>query len=209
VDYRALNVVERGFSGVAFDLQHGSRRRRIDIAVPGAAGLYNALATLAVATELGLSEDAIDRGLRQVQPAPGRGRIRHGHRGARIVDDSYNANPEAMLAALRVLGTSPGRRVFVFGAMRELGVDSDALHRQVAEQAVAQGVNTLITVGPEAYVAGAVFAGDWQHYDAAEDLVAELPSFEADHTVLVKGSRSVGLESVVDALSASEGEIAC
>ncbi len=153
----------------------------------------NAAAALAAARALGVEP----AGRIDVELSAMRGQVRRSGRGVTVVEDCYNANPMSVRAALEDLQRSaPGRRVAVLGDMLELGPDAEALHVRAGEQARAAGVALLITVGPLA----AAMGGEHAVADAAA-AAALLPGLlEAGDTVLVKGSRGVGLEAVVEAL---------
>ena len=153
----------------------------------------NAAAALAAARAVGVEP----RGLIEVALSELRGQRLQLPGGVTIVNDCYNANPMSMRAALDDLATAaPGRRVAVLGDMLELGPDSERFHREVGEHARERGVDLLVTVGPLA----AAMDGDQAVADAAE-AAALLPELLEDgDTVLVKGSRGVGLEVVAEAL---------
>ena len=175
----------------------------VSLRVPGRHNVANALAAAACALAAGANLEAVAAGLRAVLPAPGRLQARPGRGGARLIDDSYNANPGSVRAAIEVLAEHPGRRVLVLGDMGELGADAAALHREVGAYAAARGVDRLYACGPlsrlaaEAFgVGAAVFAS---REELAQALAAEL---DGDTTVLVKGSRSAGMEAVVRVLEA-------
>jgi UDP-N-acetylmuramoyl-tripeptide--D-alanyl-D-alanine ligase len=124
-----------------------------------------------------------------------------------LINDCYNANPMSMRAAIEDLGdTAPGRRVAVLGDMLELGAGSDGLHREIGAAAAQAGVEVLLAVGPLAQAMRATFTGDSHGAPdarAAAELLAGV--IEPGDTVLVKGSRGVGLEVVADALTAGRG----
>jgi UDP-N-acetylmuramoyl-tripeptide--D-alanyl-D-alanine ligase len=124
--------------------------------------------------------------------------------GVLVIDDCYNANPMSMAAALRDLAaTAHGRRVAVLGDMLELGRNAPRFHAEIGEQAQAQGVDVLVTVGPLAAEMAAAFAGETHSVDDAAAAAALLPALAREgDTVLVKGSRGVGLEVVAQALLA-------
>ncbi len=125
--------------------------------------------------------------------------------GVVLIDDCYNANPMSMRAAIEELSeTAPARRVAVLGDMLELGHEAPRLHRQIGEHARAHGVGLLVTVGPLAAEMSGAFAGEAHRVPDAAAAAELLPSLlrEGD-TVLVKGSRGVGLERVVAALAAA------
>lgn len=207
--YRAANIESHAFRGVSFDLSTRHSTRRVEVRVPGMPGVYNALAAVAVATELGLSDDAIDRGLARVQPAAGRGRVHEAPCGATVIDDSYNANPEAVQAAIDSLAQCEGRKTLVLGDMLELGESAAQLHREVVEHAAARGIDRLLAVGPEAASVAALFPGEVAAYRDTAELIAAGHQFAADDVVLVKGSRGVGLEAAVSAWVAAREDVAC
>ncbi len=160
--------------------------------------LRNLLAAVAVARALGYTP----HGDLQVRFSAMRGQRETLPGGVVVIDDCYNANPMSMRAAIDDLAeTAPARRVAVLGDMLELGADSPRLHREVGEQASARGVELLVTVGPLAAEMSAAFAGESRSVPdaaAAAELVGGLLC-DGD-TVLVKGSRGVGLERVVASL---------
>jgi len=139
-----LGALKTGLCGTAFQL----RGQSIELPLPGAHHALNAAAAFAVGRWFGLSPEAIAERLREFEPPEGRAnRIVLG--GITVIDDSYNANPASMIAAINTLGCSAaGRRVFVMGDMLELGGASGELHGRVLEVALEQGVDVLIAVGP-------------------------------------------------------------
>jgi UDP-N-acetylmuramoyl-tripeptide--D-alanyl-D-alanine ligase len=193
--------------GVTFRL---NGRRLVRLKTVGAHNALNAAAAVAVCRRLGLAEDAIVSALEGFTAPPMRLSLVV-VRGVRILDDVYNANPQSMRGALATLAGLPcsGRRVFVCGAMRELGERSEALHREVGGAAAQAGVHLLVTVGDEAAPvgAGAAAAGlasqNAHHCGSTDEAAALLPTLvrEGD-LVLIKGSRAMALERVVGALCA-------
>ncbi len=160
--------------------------------------LRNLLAAVAAARALGVAPD----GSLEVSFSAMRGQRAELPGGAVLIDDCYNANPMSMSAAIDDLAeTAPARRVAVLGDMLELGPDARRLHRELGEHASARGVELLIAVGPLAAETARAFAGD-AHAVADAQSAAELTPklLRAGDTVLVKGSRGVGLELVSDAL---------
>ena len=126
----------------------------------------------------------------------------------RQIDDSYNANPDSVLAALRVLSAAPGRRTLVLGDLAELGSDVERLHRLIGEQAGEFGIERLLTVGEFSGHAGRSFSGEHRHYADQEALANELTEdLSQEDSVLIKGSRSARMEAVVERLR--EGEPGC
>jgi UDP-N-acetylmuramoyl-tripeptide--D-alanyl-D-alanine ligase len=167
----------------------------------------NALAAIAasLAAGAGLSDA---EALAELEPVPGRLCPLTGHGGARVIDDSYNANPDSVLAALRVLSAAPGRRTLVLGDLAELGGEVQQLHRLIGEQAAGFGIERLLTIGEFSGHAGRSFSGEHRHYAdqtaLADDLVKDLSH---EDSVLVKGSRSARMEAVVGRLC--EGGAEC
>jgi UDP-N-acetylmuramoyl-tripeptide--D-alanyl-D-alanine ligase len=131
----------------------------------------------------------------------GRLQVIHLSEQVRLVDDSYNANPASMRAALKFLGSLPGYRIAVLGAMAELGSEADVLHREIGEFARRQGIDRLLAVGPEgnAYQQGFGEGCDVcaSHGEAVSRLRAVTDS---PLSVLVKGSRSSAMDQVVEGL---------
>jgi UDP-N-acetylmuramoyl-tripeptide--D-alanyl-D-alanine ligase len=165
----------------------------------------NALAALAAARAVGVEP----RGALEVELSRLRGERIELPGGVVVVNDCYNANPMSMRAALDDLAASaPGRRVAVLGDMLELGPDEARLHDELGHQARAAGVELLVTVGPLAARAGRAFGGDGAVHEvatAAEASALLPPLLEPGDTVLVKGSRGVGLEVVAEALAETTG----
>lgn len=187
---------------LALRLPHGECRARLS--VPGAHNVRNALAAAAAAAALGIAPEAIGRGLTQFRGVAGRLAVVQGIKGAVLIDDTYNANPQSMRAALAVLAGKAGRRIFVMGDMGELGADAPAMHRGVGEAARELGVDALFAMGEQSKAAVAAFGGAGRWYERLEDLLADLErELEPGVTVLVKGSRFMRMERVVRSLAAS------
>ena len=170
------------------------------LALPGRHNVMNALAAAAVALALDVPLDAVVRGLESVRPVRGRLQVREA-RGLRVLDDTYNANPGSVAAALAVLATSPGRRWLVLGDMGELGAESAELHRRMGRLAREAGVDRLWTLGALAALAAESFVEGGRSFPSHAAL-AEALRTEAGPpaTILVKGSRSMTMERVVEAL---------
>ena len=209
-DVRAEEVESAGLAGMRFVLRAGGERRQATIPTLGRLGVHNALAAAAVGIAAGLDLDTIVEGLRRGWSAPHRGQlVRAG--GVTIVDDSYNASPGSVRAALDLLGGLPGRRVAVLGEMLELGEGHVAGHLDVGE-AAAGVVDLLVVVGDEAIAIGdgardagldpskVLFVRD---RDAALDTLR--PRLREGDVVLVKASRGIALDLLVDALRAELG----
>jgi UDP-N-acetylmuramoyl-tripeptide--D-alanyl-D-alanine ligase len=200
-DFRAAAVNESltdaGFR-VTFTLQSPLGERAVQLNVGGRHNVRNATAAAAAAMQAGATLDDVVQGLAAMQPVAGRlqpARTRH---GARLIDDSYNANPSSMRAGIDVLTRLPGRAWLVMGDMGELGEHASDSHVDIGRYARERGVQHLFATGPlcklavEAFGAGANWYADTE---ALARVVDEL--LAADVTVLVKGSRSSRLERVV------------
>jgi UDP-N-acetylmuramoyl-tripeptide--D-alanyl-D-alanine ligase len=206
-DVAADEVESAGVDGMRFVLRTGRERRRLSVPVLGRLGVHNALAGAAVGIAAGMDLDEIEPGLAAGWAAPHRTQVvRAG--GATIVDDSYNASPGSVTAALELLRGLPGRRVAVLGEMLELGDGHVAGHRQVGEAAAAV-VDLLVVVGDGASAIGdgAVDAGfDSSRVFRAADRAAALDLLRArvreGDVVLVKASRGIELDRLVDDLRA-------
>lgn len=182
----------------------GSAHARLQLL--GRHNVRNALAATAAALAAGRPLSEIAAGLGRVRPVPGRLFPLAGRNGARVIDDSYNANPLSVQAAIEVLGALPGRRLLVLGDMAELGTEAPALHAQCGATARAAGVDRLLTLGPLSAAAASAFGTGACALDDRAALIDALePLLQADATVLVKGSRSAGMEKVVQAIAAVDG----
>ena len=162
----------------------------------------NALAATACALAAGCPLDAIGRGLEAFAPVKGRSQVKRFERaGARVtlIDDTYNANPDSVRAAIDVLAALPGPRWLVLGDMGEVGDQGEAFHREVGAYAKARGIETLWVAG-SATVQTAQAFGNARHFDTVAALIAALSEAPACAAVVVKGSRFMKMEQVVAAL---------
>lgn len=187
------------------------------IPMPGAHNAANLLAAIAVARLAGLEVDDIRTGLAQFEPPTGRMTLRQLGNGWRVIDDSYNANPESMRAALSHLACLPGGRVAVLGSMGELGDQAAVLHRDLGAHAAETGLDQVVAVGPNAedvregfLAAGGEEAGIAIAADAtlaAEMLERWLAAVDPGRaiTVLLKGSRFMHIERVRESLEREYG----
>ena len=173
----------------------------VSLALPGRHNLRNALAAAGMALSVGASLQQVRDGLDAVQPVAGR-QVSHALRsGAVLIDDSYNANPGSLDAAIASLAASGGDAWLVLGDMRELGAEAIALHLQAGQHAKAAGIAHLYALGPLSAAAAQGFGDGAQHFDThadlAESLIARLgPGIR----VLVKGSRGSAMDRIVKQL---------
>jgi UDP-N-acetylmuramoyl-tripeptide--D-alanyl-D-alanine ligase len=172
-----------------------------ELNAPGRHNVSNALAAIAAATAAGASLGAAATALAAFRPIRGRLHTRIGVNGATIIDDTYNANPDSVKAAIAVLAHATGAKWLVLGDMGEVGDRGPAFHREIGEYARAAGVNRLLTVGELAMHAVAAFGQGGKHYADQDALVRELNAGpHRGTTVLVKGSRFMAMERVVERL---------
>lgn len=172
----------------------------IDMQLPvlGKHNVMNALAASAAAITAGASLMNVKRGLEKLKAVAGRLEIKPGIAGARVIDDTYNANPASVAAGLQVLKDLRGERVLVLGDMAELGDAAGDIHARVGELARTVGVERLYGLGELASVAVNRFGQGAKHFaDAAALTEALRDCMHADMTVLVKGSRVMQMERVV------------
>jgi UDP-N-acetylmuramoyl-tripeptide--D-alanyl-D-alanine ligase len=213
-DVRACDVVDRGIEGISARVK--TRSGAVDVSTPlvGRANLANILAATAVAEEFSIPLTEIAAKASRLRPAAHRGEIVRLANGITIVDDSYNANPTATRKALEVLASGrASRRIAVIGEMLELGERSSELHAGVGRAAATAGVDLLLAVGgaPAKAMADAAIQSGMPaasvHYFATsgDAAAAAVSSVKAGDLVLVKGSRGVKTDLVVERLKAERG----
>ena len=208
-DFQCRDVVQRvAGSGLELAVRVSSPLGELDLCVP-LAGPHNALnATCAAAAAWAAGADARDiaDGLATMRGVSGRMQVVAAMNGARMIDDSYNANPASMHAAIGCLAALPAPRWLVIGDMAELGDQQLALHAGVGERARAAGITRLYATGPLSRAAVDAFGSGGLWYADVESMIAALAQeLAAPVTVLVKASRSARLERVVAALTARPG----
>lgn len=168
---------------------------------PGLHNVRNALAAASAALALNVTLDDIAKGLSSFAGVKGRLQAKHGFAGAKLIDDTYNANPMSMKAAIDVLKASAGQRIFVMGDMGELGADAPKMHAEIGTYAKDAGIEKLFALGTLTKNAVNAFGSNAAHFESVETLADALKqNMGAEVTVLVKGSRSMKMERVVDAV---------
>jgi len=204
----ASDLQLQGSAGSRFQVHLPDAVGEVWVPVPGRHNIYNALAALGVGWLLGMKLEEMAAGLAEAQLSAMRLDLGPGYQGTTLINDAYNANPDSMLAALRVLDNIEGkRRVAVLGEMYELGDFAEEGHRRVGEEAARLKVSFLVTVGKlaENIAEGALEAG------LPQDCVRAVPDknravnlvkdyLEPGDVVLVKGSRGMHMEEIVSAL---------
>lgn len=199
-------AVENGCFSNCFVIQtktHGSVE--IAMALAGRHNIMNALAATAAALAAGATLTDVQVGLNAMKPVKGRLQPKIAATGQLLIDDSYNANPQSMNAAMDVLVQALGQTIMVIGDMGELGEQAPVLHYKVGERARQQGVTRLLATGPLSREAVRGFGSAAQWFENQNELIGVLSAMLAQQefsraAVLVKGSRSAHMEHVVDAL---------
>jgi UDP-N-acetylmuramoyl-tripeptide--D-alanyl-D-alanine ligase len=230
-DVTARGVEPEGLGGVRFTLEHGREKTSVRLAIAGRHHVYNALAAAACGYACGIASDAIAAGLAAVKPAPMRGVLHRRADGTEILDDSYNSNPTAMERVIDLLQAAEprGRRVLVAGDMLELGPYASRAHARIGALASKAGLDLFVAVGPlseKAAEAARRPAGrggkspargqgrgsprgggpEVRHFDTSDEAGAWLKdAVRPGDLVLVKGSRGMKMERVVQALLGTEG----
>ncbi len=169
---------------------------------PGLHNVRNALAAAAVGIALGIDLGSIATGLNRMTAVKGRLVRKAGLNGAVVIDDSYNANPDSVRAAIEVLAAAKGTKILVLGDMGEIGGEGPQMHAEAGEAARNAGIDALYALGNLSAQAAAAFGHGALHFSGAHELIDALqPRLQVGATVLVKGSRFMAMERVVDAIT--------
>ena len=175
----------------------------IKLAAAGEHNVRNALAAVACALGAGVDQAAIVRGLEAFAPVGGRLQRKQAGNGATVIDDTYNANPDSMRAAIDVLAACPAPRILVVGDMGEVGAQGKEFHEEIGAYAASRGIETVLATGE---LARHLAASGARHYEQFDELLAALDEKLGGNTkatVLVKGSRFMKMERVVQHLTGS------
>ena len=171
---------------------------KVQLQVPGEHNVRNALAAAAVTVAMGIEKDVIASGLSAFRGVKGRMQKKYGRREATLIDDSYNANPDSVRAALAVLAKAAGTRILVLGDMGELGASARDFHERIGTEARIAGIDKLLALGELSAYAAEKFGPGARHFTKIEELLAEVESLlKHDVTLLIKGSRFMQMERVV------------
>jgi UDP-N-acetylmuramoyl-tripeptide--D-alanyl-D-alanine ligase len=214
----ALNSAERQteaavagtFAGNLLTIDTPQGRVEVTLQVLGEHNARNALAATAAALASDVSLEAIKRGLESFGAVKGRLQVKRAAAGAlagaTVIDDTYNANPDSMRAAIDVLASQPSPRILVMGDMGEVGDNGPAFHREVGAYAQEHGIDALIALGDASRDACSVYGANARHFDEVSALIAHLlaAGFGPAATILVKGSRFMQMERVVDAVTSPQ-----
>ena len=191
---------------IAIELSAAEGAAAITLHIPGRHNARNAVAAAAACLAAGVTMADVAAGLEAFSGVKGRLQRRAGNKGAEILDDTYNANPDSVRAGIDVLAATIGRKLMVLGDMGEIGEASGQFHDEVGGYAKSQGIDRLFAFGDAAQQAVRNFGEGAKHYCNIEKLIAAVDKeLGPDTTVLVKGSRFMKMERVVDALAAPAG----
>ena len=213
-DFRATDLQVNAQCGCCFLMHTPDGPVAMSLRLSGRHNVMNALAASAAAHALGVARDDIKTALEAMTPVSGRLELKEGVGNVRVIDDTYNANPGSVRAALEVLAAagSEGGTVLVLGDMGELGNAAQALHVQVGRQARVVGIDRVYAVGEQACITAGAFGKGATHYNTQDELITALCRDISDGafaqsrlTILVKGSRSMHMEHVVEALTGGCG----
>jgi UDP-N-acetylmuramoyl-tripeptide--D-alanyl-D-alanine ligase len=204
LDHKAdvgADILEQRVDGSRFILSTPHGDAEVSLPLPGRHNIANALAASAIALALDVPVDTIVEGLEKASSVEGRLKRIAMPNGWTLIDDSYNANPSSMHAAIDTLALAEGERWLVLGDMAELGANARALHAGVGRHARERGIQKLFAIGPLNAAAVEAFGAGGTHYaDKAALIDALYAQVHAGVTCLVKGSHSAGMEQVVVAL---------
>jgi UDP-N-acetylmuramoyl-tripeptide--D-alanyl-D-alanine ligase len=209
-EHTTVAEVTGTFTGNRLTIDAPQGRVEITLQVLGDHNARNALAATAAALAADVSLDAIRRGLEAFGAVKGRLQVKHAALGAlvgaTVIDDTYNANPDSMRAAIDVLASQPSPRVLVMGDMGEVGDDGPEFHREVGAYAKERGIDALLAIGEASRDACGAYGADARHFDGVPALVAHLlqAGYGSAATILVKGSRFMQMERVVDAVTSPQ-----
>ncbi|MCY0388950.1 UDP-N-acetylmuramoyl-tripeptide--D-alanyl-D-alanine ligase [Robbsia sp. Bb-Pol-6] len=190
----------------ALDIATPAGNFAVRLSTQGRHNLRNALAATAAALAANVPIEAIRAGLEAFAPVKGRLQLKRAtfapFAGARLIDDTYNANPDSMRAAIDVLAAAPSPRVLIVGDMGEVGDQEAAAHREIGAYAYASGIDAFYALGDASRGACQAFGTHARHFASVAELIDGLRTSDlgADATLLVKGSRFMAMERVVDAL---------
>jgi UDP-N-acetylmuramoyl-tripeptide--D-alanyl-D-alanine ligase len=197
-DFLARDITTDASGCCRFTLVTPLGEMDIALPIPGRHNISNALAAAAATQSLGMTLPVIQQGLQAMKPVKGRLCIQH-LPGITLIDDTYNASAESVLAAIDTLAAMPGYRVLVFGDMGELGLEAEAQHRRIGEHVRQMGLDGLYTVGTLSALTSA--AADGQHFADKSALFSALGTLLQQHpdiTLLAKGARSARMEEVIE-----------
>ncbi|NCB61002.1 MAG: UDP-N-acetylmuramoyl-tripeptide--D-alanyl-D-alanine ligase, partial [Gammaproteobacteria bacterium] len=208
-DFRAENITQDEQGIARFTLISPLGQTEIQLPIPGIHNVSNALAAAAVTTSLGVSLEQVQSGLANMLPVKGRFCVQKLSDDLTLIDDTYNASVQSVMAAIDTLSVMPGYRVLAFGDMGELGADAASLYRQIGEHARLKKLDAVLTVGElSRHTAEAAGGRHFSDKDGLNLALQELMQQQRPVTILAKGARSARMEDVVTFVKSCE-EQAC
>lgn len=200
-DVIAENIALDNEGRATFTVNYPAGRFSISLPLVGKHNVMNALAAIAATYAVGATTHAIQEGLTKVSPVSNRLIKYKGLAGSIIIDDTYNANPLSVSAALEILAGEKREKIFVFGDMAELGSQEEQLHTEIGEKAKKLGIDKLYACGKLSHLTVAAFGKNGSHFKDQATLIAALKTnLHSEATVLIKGSRSSRMENIVQAI---------
>lgn len=221
-----LSKIQYGSESSIFKLSYQNQEIMVTLFAPGEHNVRNAMGAAATALAMGASLASVKVGLEKFRPVSGRLQFITGISNLKIIDDTYNANPVSMRAALSVLASQPGQKFFVMGDMLELGKYAESWHQDIGEEAKRLGIHKMYGIGKLTMNAIIGFGDNGKHYEDKKSLMNDLindikeikdikdtkQNGSHDVTVLVKGSRGMRMEEVVSVLQNPDtilGKLTC
>ncbi len=201
-DFWLENTIPLDLGHYCYDICSKSGRITVHSALLGFHNVTNALLAVAVAKSLGVTDKAIQTGLEKVQASPGRLNVYSENAlNVLLIDDTYNASPHSVNAAIQLLSSYPNKKILILGNMGELGEKAEEYHFQVGQRAKESGINKLLVTGQYAKAVIAGFGAQGVCFENQAALINALPNhLNPGVAVLVKGSRSSHMEKVVNAI---------
>jgi len=204
-DYFASQLLIGNRGLLSFELRYPTGTKQISLKLLGKHNVANAVAAAAVAMEAGASAENVVEGLQQLVPVQGRMCALPGPNNSQLIDDSYNASPTSVKAAIDVLADFSGTRILVVGDMKELGEATTQAHKEVGEYASEKKINAVWSVGQMSELTSSAAAGVGRHFANQQELIKScLRAADAETVFLIKGSRSARMDAVVDGLIRGE-----
>ena len=200
----------RGLDSVV-TLAYKEEKIEVTLSLPGRHNARNAMGAAAATLAAGVSLTAVRDGLQAFHGIKGRLQRRSARHGATLLDDTYNANPDSVCAAIDVLAATVGKKILVLGDMGEIGERTGQFHDEIGGYAKSQGIDRLFALGESSEVATRNFGEGGCHFKKIENLIEALDKELTSETIiLVKGSRFMRMERIADAIAIpSEGDLSC
>lgn len=202
-DFTVANLQFDDAMHSSFNLQTPQGAIEIKLSLPGQHNVANALAAAALSMQVGARLDDVKKGLESIEPIAGRMQVLTGLNNATLINDSYNASPSSFQAAIDVLARHQGTTIIAMGEMGELGSEAGKAHEALGEYAKAKGIDCLFGIGVLSELAVSAFADGGKFFSDMNELAEHIkPMLNQQVKVLIKGSRSAGMDKLVPLLTA-------